>query len=428
MPTQRTIKSIDGLSGLPLDTYIDPLKGLTQEEDNGFVSIRGMWEIRAFIEECFPKLGDAVRSKARFDDLVSNKMVVTDKNYLPQGNTGKIAKRIQRWAYREYKCKFSPDQLERIGEISDTYKTFEGSSNKPVMFDFVDKINWKAGEFGDKGSCFWGGRDAIKELFPFYGVKAVRFYTKSPNSDDGLQGFARAWVHNDFPKKGYFIIFNAYGLILTQIASNLVSYLSRIRKTTYNYWEVNLVNNERISGTVYINNGIGIVIGPDTNEFDRDQEFDMNLDASAFEKVTCRRCKKTFYKKDMVAHSDWHSYFMCHECINEGYTICSYRGSVIEVAGAIELYNGTYVTYDCANQLEICDSCGGKVLRNHMEPIYLAQHTFFKHLGRLRVLAINPDKHENWGKDIVRDEDNNYVHAFQVCPHCSAKNELPEDR
>jgi hypothetical protein len=85
-----------------------------------------------------------------------------------------------------------------------------GSLLKLVEYRLEERetINWDAGDFGDRGSCFWGGRAASRDNLS-YGAPGFRAFTVY----SGERGVARCL---SFEIDGGRLFFNFYGLSLVE--------------------------------------------------------------------------------------------------------------------------------------------------------------------------------------------------------------------
>jgi len=114
--------------------------------------------------------------------------------------------------------------------------------------DFTRRFDWEDGDFGDRGSAFWGQNHTARHLLERAGAFAVRFYNTYG------KGFARAFVCPVL-NENCWVVFNNYGIPLWRIAKILASY------NDCNYKRVTLFNNGTSKGEIYINGGVGYLLG-----------------------------------------------------------------------------------------------------------------------------------------------------------------------
>jgi len=160
---------------------------------------------------------------------------------------GTLPKRLQSFYYKEHGKKLSPDQISEIGNLGRRHS----SDGKSFVLDFTNRFDWRAGDFGDGGSCFWGDRSNAREMLTDNGAFAVRAFRYRSNigddllSYDNLRGYARAWLVEI--TKGAFVVFNGYGESALQFAR----LLALLWKCSYK--SIGLTNNGDDGGTLYIN-------------------------------------------------------------------------------------------------------------------------------------------------------------------------------
>jgi len=90
---------------------------------------------------------------------------------------GTLPKRIASDLYNNHKYKLSEALMTRIGTESAAFT----DKREVYHFDLCNKIEWRAGEFGDKGSCFFTDRIGALRMIERYGF-AIRFFTDKTGS------------------------------------------------------------------------------------------------------------------------------------------------------------------------------------------------------------------------------------------------------
>jgi len=151
-----------------------------------------------------------------------------------------------------------PETLARIGDIA--------REKCPKTTDYVmeviqGKYDWRSGDFGDSGSCYWGGRESARyQLETQHNAFAVRFYQCDDEARKGKSlssvGVGRCWI---VVRDGVACLFNAYGPTqLLTIARILAA------KAGGTYKNIGCLSNEEsYDGTLYINGekGVGVTNG-----------------------------------------------------------------------------------------------------------------------------------------------------------------------
>ena len=100
------------------------------------------------------------------------------------GSYGKLARRLSKYCKEEFDCVLNTAQLSFIGNLYDQY-SYE--TELALTIDFVNTFTWQAGEFGDRGSCFWNSRHLACCMLEKHGVLAMRLFR-------GSNGVGRALV------------------------------------------------------------------------------------------------------------------------------------------------------------------------------------------------------------------------------------------
>lgn len=197
-----------------------------------------------------------------------------DRKQLGGDYVGTLPKRISSYYHTEHGVQLKKSELEYIGDVA---KKGHNSQNEKYIFQFVNKFNWNAGDFGDSNSCYFVRSGTPLRVLEENGILAVCFYSERgrytqghpitattqrqrlQDSRDDLQkdihsnwGLARAWVIPDFPEMGMITLFNGYGFTgdsLLTISRVLSMYFS------VSYCQVIAYNQGRTAGVVYINTG-----------------------------------------------------------------------------------------------------------------------------------------------------------------------------
>lgn len=295
---------------------------------------------------------------------------VTDKKQAGQYGTGKFAKR-----YRSYVQKIAnfalPDQfIQDLGQIAGRYS----DQSTGATFRFVEKFDWDAGDFGDRGSCFWGGREHARVMLSDHGAWAVQIF--DPDTLDGKakpKGYGRAWVLPNYPEDNVMTIFNGYGDKLGDPSRAIARILSNFFGMA-SYQEIELRNAGDTDGTLYINSGRGFVIGRMEGRVKDEYELKWS------EKIlgTCRHCDESI--RDTDSYERYEDYLYCIDCYNQyiyedeltGYSYDSeYDGQVVIERWVRGEWEHFTVSQDTAeNRSCSCDSCSRQT---HMDSVrYIA--------------------------------------------------------
>lgn len=195
--------------------------------------------------------------------------------------------RLAKLLKSEWDFNASDSLLQEIGNMCQV----DIIPSSEILFDFTSDLTWKAGDFGDKNSCFWQGRKDIRDAMSKEGnFYALRFFTKAgqpqqPDDfymmrgliptlttrvttkyyNDKYSGVARSWLYetrvqvklkNKVASIPALFLFNGYGMTLPVQAGILSAYLKLERATCV------LKNKGKMHGGLYFN-GPGFLISSD---------------------------------------------------------------------------------------------------------------------------------------------------------------------
>lgn len=217
---------------------------------------------------------------------------------------GKFPARIAKYFYKQHSLKVPDSFLTEVGNVARMY------SSEPVIytFDFVNTINWNRGAFGDAGSCYWGSHSGAKKMIAENGY-AIRFF------DDG-KGFARAWLA---PKADQFVVFNGYGFKGNSTYTIAMTFAHFIGMR---FKKIELTNNHETGGVLWINGGIGYLIGA-SETIAPVGAVDLHWHEIDERKlVTCQFCEDDIDEDDAF-YTDAGSGPYCEHCYYEYYDRCS---------------------------------------------------------------------------------------------------------
>lgn len=150
---------------------------------------------------------------------------------------GTFPKRYSAFVFKTTGAKTSSEILQQLGNFYANH----ASKGSDFWFDFDRTINWKDGDFGDKDSCFWGGRSIARDMIRENGG-AVRFFSSETGN-----GLARAWIAPGHPQENDALLFNGYGMQLRDIARIIATFLG------LDYQSMPMVNNGNSAGDLWIN-------------------------------------------------------------------------------------------------------------------------------------------------------------------------------
>lgn len=164
---------------------------------------------------------------------------------------GKIAKRIDNWAYKQGKALAYGD-IERIGDLCSNIVIPAG-----IGVEIGSEVDWNPGDFADGESCFFKSRRQALPFLHTLGARVAKFYD--------LRGakLGRCLVVDEDASE-WPVAFNFYGIdrqaAATILADMTAAHESRPRSDVFFRWmPLEIANDAR--DPVWINNSHGYLIG-----------------------------------------------------------------------------------------------------------------------------------------------------------------------
>ncbi len=213
---------------------------------------------------------------------------------------GTFPKRVARYYHRTYALRCPNVFVTELGNLARQHS----DGGQTYVFEFVNRIDWQAGDFGDPGSCYWGENAGARLMLEANGGLAIRFY-----SGTGRYGFARAWLVGIDDR--LWVIFNGYGMTTLHIARIFSLFVG------FPYKWIRLSNYD--GNTLYINGSYGYLIGAwdviegiDRHEFEWDDIIG----------EACYSCGRILDEYEGYNGADDRSY--CEDCHYRLFTRCDY--------------------------------------------------------------------------------------------------------
>lgn len=338
------------------------------------------------------KLGDPARWSDTNDSDFTWQLLVTKGRYV-----GTLPKQCSAYCYKNYGVSLTSDTLTKIGNIIARHGLVR--EDKHYEWDLTDRFDWCDGDFGDSGSCFWGGNAGARDMLEDAGAFALRLYRP-----DG-RGYARCWV---LPQDGIYYMFNAYGEPLVTLARILAT------SKGYSYKRVTLYNNDELSGTLYLNNnGKGYAIAPQTVLDTLPDAHDFRLKEQS-RTCTCTGCNRqvdedvTFYVNDEP---------YCQSCFTDDFTSCTHCDTATPNEDIVYDHRDyPYCPY-CADRqfsgtCEVCNRVSDDLIYVHSPT-----HASLVDVSCVDVLLVPAHRR---GESYVACECGAYVHPLiEKCPSCA---------
>ena len=193
---------------------------------------------------------------------------------------GVFLKRVQKWLWKTHELQF--DDKKNI--LNDIYTNIQSNEVKYDMWgQLVPKMHWNPGDFGDSGSCLWGGNqihrykcsnwEQFRGLILFKESRKVRdreadekqcqeSWHNAIYEDRLLSGVGRAICAVDFPEPGCFAAYNAYGVSLEACVSAFIEGIRSVDPTYAESLQVRTDLKHKSGSTLYVNSSKIHVVGP----------------------------------------------------------------------------------------------------------------------------------------------------------------------
>lgn len=180
---------------------------------------------------------------------------------------GKLSSRIEKFLYKDYGVKLENTEKERLGQLSRLATANQGST----YYAGLRPINWKAGDYGDRGSCFWGGSRSNKTSIKKAGGKG--FVLHNPENPNEKLSRALVTPMPQFGANCWFLI-NVYtqrGRTDQDIRS-MANLFKQYMEQVHNKKKLRVKTTTRINTNIYVNGGRGCLIG-DKNSIKEAKKF-----------------------------------------------------------------------------------------------------------------------------------------------------------
>ena len=170
---------------------------------------------------------------------------------------GRFTKRLGKAIYEIGGIKVATELLAKAGEIAEANRDINGVSH----WDITDDFAWTHGDYGDEGSCFWGGYSIARDIIQNQGGLAFRLY------ENGV-GRARMFLMPIDPanKEDNWIAFNAYSQIHSFSTGHGTNVLPGIVAALLDWTGKNELHRKRINVSFnppelfYLNGGVAFVL------------------------------------------------------------------------------------------------------------------------------------------------------------------------
>jgi len=287
---------------------------------------------------------------------------------------GKLLKRFSKYIYQKYNTDLTPEYLEQVGN------KLSASLMKWDLEVRFQKLEWNTrlwcpGDYGDTGSCYFGGRKGAVTMMREAGNFYIILITKEGDK------FARAWMEKIDEEN--FVFFNLYSVGNKLVGLALAQQLAKHFGLPYK--KINLVNQGSSDGELWINQSSGYWIG--NRKLDKDSSdneyYDFNLDEIQEDEndeddtsnyVTCSCCG--YEGNEDNFYYDYNGERICEDCKDSDYYCCEINGEyypyeLVSEVNASVYYYGNRLYYNIRGFVNTIEPNQGEVrkmianIRNH---------------------------------------------------------------
>lgn len=252
-----------------------------------------------------------------------------------------------------YGKKASDNLKSRLGDIYNAAKEPE----RKFHYDITNDFSWNDGDFGKRGSCWWGvGGDSYsssRDALYTSGGFGLRIY-----DDEGQYGIGRVWL---YPLDGRVYLFNAYGIDIKDAARIILRILADYTGETCKYRRCSIDS----PSWFYVNNGGGYVVYTDE---DNREDFSVDLDNTLIhqddifdreDEYSCAHCEDGINEDEIYCVNDE---VFCYSCYEDLFSVCEYCNDAILTDEIHHVYGHRQYTYLCEDCIGVagfalCEVC-----------------------------------------------------------------------
>jgi len=184
------------------------------------------------------------------------------------------------------------------------------------------KADWEPGEFGDRGSCWWGSKSQGRNMLYRNNGYAIKLYDGDKNP------IARLWAA---PYDNNIAIFNMYnkynkfdggGLLTLNNAAIIIGNALNYKFSILQY----LLNKKKWNGKMHINRGYSFIIGEGHHKY-ANETIDLNWAITDF--TRCGLCGKAVENENEMTEYYYHyndedTSLACDRCAEKYLDMCLY--------------------------------------------------------------------------------------------------------
>jgi len=267
---------------------------------------------------------------------------------------GTFTRRVSKYIKNTFGFNLTDAELSTIGQLARDNNT----SELTVHIDFDAELNWRAGDFGDRTSCYWDGNNKALVLLKLHQAHAVRVW-----NGEHTKGSGRAWL---MPPEihglgDFLIVFNGTStnheydtLWFTRLLA--IFWGLEYHRVYFSGGDVS----ENLYGSACIVGKLADVSSVDSVRLNWE---DIDYEEEGNEEYTCHNCGWSDDDEDNFRTDD-DGYIYCLDCYAEIYVSCYYCDEELTRDDVAEYDYKYYCTYHAGRHLAYCDNCNCYCLNN----------------------------------------------------------------
>lgn len=278
---------------------------------------------------------------------------------------GRFVTRLKKWYRLNGGSNMTDASWSLVGNIYMQQRPVE----ETIFFDVTrGPFDWCDGDFGDSGSCYWGGRAICRDILMDHHAWAVRTWDDAERNPELSYegGNGRAWlIPWQYEDRPALILYNGYRSIEGRNGvhdENISEWFAR----WFSSWlgaqwrRTGLSNNNRTSETFYINSGSGYLISTDMPLW----VDDIDLGWREPSRRCCSYCNERYNQNEadrtcftVTANGRRVTRNLCHDCYERHARRCDICNR-LWMNGDLDMEGGMRVCPMCIGQAPRCDGCG----------------------------------------------------------------------
>ena len=206
-----------------------------------------------------------------------------------EGFQGSFIKRLAKHIFKHFNVQVDEKFLGKIANDCKKYINESGIDNFSI--EFSESFDWRPGDFGDAGSCWFSYNCGAPQLIKDNGGCFVKVFIED-------KGVARACI---LPYDNYHMILNVassnYRLLSTNSIGRLIARVTNVQHKLYPRGYTNIGKPSLQRRVLY---GASAILIGNTDNFPDKDILHLNLDETKYNTTCCDKCRK--YYVTMLKH------------------------------------------------------------------------------------------------------------------------------